>query len=118
MKIETLNESNWQELGSVAEGTKPNPAVTMAIVARNDGGEIVGRMFIMCPFHLEGTWVRDDYRGSTALGRMWQMARRRLLSAGVKSVLAYIPNGHRLEDYAKRLGYKKLNISVWQKSVR
>lgn len=115
MVIEHLKADQYGELAGVADGFVPDPKSSVALVARNDH-EIVGRVFLLTPAHLEGPWVRPDLRGTTMGKRLIDAAEEVAKRCGVRKMFAYGASED-LENYLMRLGYKREPFTVWTKEI-
>lgn len=80
------------------------------------GSEIVGRVFLMQPTHVEGPWVREDLRGGLVGARLMKEIVEEAKKCGISKVFAYATD-EQLEDYLMRLGYTREPWSVWTKEV-
>ena len=113
--IEELTPSQFADLERIHEGFVP-PAGSIAIVARDDDGEICGRVFLMQPTHVEGPWVREDRRGRTLGKRLMNAVARTAKDCGVKKLFAYAAD-ETLANYLERLGYTQEPFTVWTKDL-
>lgn len=114
--LRKLAPEEFPILKQVHEGFQPDPKTSIAVLA-DENDEIVGRVFLMAPVHVEGPWVRDDKRGSTLGARLMSRAELEARECGVTKLFAYAANGQ-LADYLERLGYKKQPFTVWAKDIR
>src|SRR5690242_18066041 len=110
-----LRDAEFPKLKQVAEGTVPDPSVTVAVVAE-DAGQIVARMFLMAPQHIEGTWIAESHRNSTVAARLLKRMEQEAANAGITNVLAYSLSDE-VSDYLSRLGYKRTEAVVFQKEL-
>lgn len=62
------------------------------IVDENEHGDIVGTGFAMVSVHLDGLWVREDYRRGAVFRRLGRALMRMAQQAGVSSVFASVKN--------------------------
>jgi GNAT superfamily N-acetyltransferase len=115
LTIRELAAEEFPLLGNVHEGLIPDPLQSVAIVAEKDG-EILGRVFLMQPVHVEGPWVREDHRGGTIGKRLMDQAELSAFTRGIKTVFAYAADAH-LAGYLERLGYKKSELMVFTKDL-
>lgn len=113
--LRELPAEEYSRLYQVHEGFMPDPRNSVAIVAE-DGPYITGRIFLLSPAHIEGPWVREDLRGSTACARLMKQAEESAKIRGIKTLFAYAVNDE-IEGYLKRLGYVKAPMTVWQKDL-
>jgi hypothetical protein len=115
IELRRLEPAQFNVLKGIHEGFCPDSRTSIAIVAE-DSSELVGRIFLMSPAHLEGPWVREDLRGSMLLKRLVDRAEEEALEAGVTNLFAY-SNSEQLADYLKRLGYEDTGMTVWSKNL-
>lgn len=115
MRIEVLDGKDFGLLAKVGDGYSPDPRFSKAIVGR-DGEEIVARVFLLAPVHVEGLWVREDKRNGLLLGRMADIAYETARKLGLSSILAFGMNAT-MDGYLNRLGFKRLEWSVWSREV-
>jgi len=112
-RIEQLSPGDYGVLATLHEGCVPDPKTSIVGVAK-DGEEIVGRVFLLCPAHVEGPWVREDRRGGFVGKRLMDWAEAEAKSAGCQHLFAY-GDSDDLEGYLQRLGYEKQKLTVWKK---
>ena len=115
MTVERLAADDYPALKNVSDGFVPDPANSIAIVAK-DSGEIVGRIFIVAPAHIEGPWIAPAKRGGMLLVHLISRAEREARKAGIKKLMAY-GTSPQTEDYLKRLGFGQLPLTVWAKDI-
>jgi len=101
-------------LQSVEDGLVPDPKISMAIIAENDG-DIVGRVFLVAPTHIEGIWVKPQLRGSTLGARMMEEAERQAKICGISRLIAY--GTMDTEVYLHRLKFRREALTVWVKDL-
>jgi GNAT superfamily N-acetyltransferase len=106
MELRTLEASEYPVLCQVDDGFTPDPNHSIAIIAK-DGEEIVGRIFLLSPVHLEGPWIREDRRGMTLAARLVAKAEQEAKACGVTKLFAYAAN-------AEMVGYL---VTVWAKEL-
>jgi hypothetical protein len=111
-RIERLE--GFDELKKIHEGYVP-PDGCVAFVAR-EGEEIVGRIFIMAPAHVEGPWIREDRRGGLLLNQLVAAVTGEAKSCGHSKIFAYAASDQ-LADYLQRLGFQKMPLTVWEKEL-
>jgi len=115
IEVRELDKSEYEKLASIAEGYIPPPEFSVAMIA-DDNGEIVGRMFLVCPAHLEGTWIspraRKGITGKLLIGAVEAKGRQ----LGLSKYFAYARDNE-IEGYLKRLGFKRENLTVWSKEL-
>ena len=114
MVIESVSPERYPMLQDIADGFVPNPATSKALIAK-ENGEVVGRVFLLAPAHVEGIWVRDDKR-STPLGKqLMEAAESEAKQSGITRLMAY--GVSETESYLERLGYSKMPLTVWGKTI-
>ena len=113
--IHKLEASEYDILAHVEDGTQPDPAGSIALVAE-DECSIVGRMLLICPAHIEGTWVHEDYRKGLTGYRLMRRMEDEAKGIGLKKIFAYAEHGD-VENYLERLGYKQCKVTVWEKDL-
>jgi predicted N-acetyltransferase YhbS len=114
VNIRKLKFEEYDMLKDVFEGFVP-PKNSIAMIAE-DEGRIVGRVFLVEPVHVEGPWVAESHRGGTVGARLMQSAEKQLKEIGLSKVMAF-GSDEVLENYLQRLGYKRLDLSVWEKEL-
>jgi len=115
LTVRRLMPDEYGLLEKVAEGFCPDPNESIAIIAQS-GAVIVGRMLLLCPFHIEGTWIEESYRHRTVAVRLIAMMEREARKIGLSKIFSYAPNAE-IEGYLSRLGYKKQPLTVWTKEL-
>lgn len=115
LNIRELSAEEFPLLGKVSDGYMPDPKQSVAIVAEKDG-QIIGRVFLMQPVHVEGTWVREDLRSGTIGKRLMDQAELSAFTRGITTVFAYAVDDT-LAGYLERLGYQKSFLTVWTKEL-
>lgn len=115
MEIRRLEPNEWGVLDRFPDGFKPDPGNSIAVVALNKDGKPVGRMTLVVMPHLEGTYIDLDERGGFLGYRLQKAIEKEARNLGVKKYFAYCEPEH--GQYLERLGYKKLNLEVWEKDV-
>lgn len=91
------------------------PGMVLSLVSECNG-EKVGEIFVLSVPHIEGIWVKPELRGTTLGARLHQKAVERLKAMGASKVFAFASSDE-IEDYTKRLGYKKLDWAVMEKEI-
>jgi predicted N-acetyltransferase YhbS len=116
VEICRLAPREWIQLHKVADGFAPNPEHSVAIVAVNDSGDIIGRIFLVAPVHLEGLWIDETFRNKTLLYQLVQRGEEEAKAMGLTRVLAFGATPE-LSDYIERLGYTYTPMTVWYKDL-
>lgn len=114
--VRVLDPEEYDLLRQVPDGFMPDPENSVAVVALDDSGRLAGRMTVVVIPHLEGTWVREDFRGGTVAFRMEKAVIERMRELGPKKLLAFVVDETH-EGYMERLGYRKLQMTVWEKEI-
>lgn len=116
VEICRLSPGEWIQLNKVADGFAPDPARSVAIVAVGDSGDIIGRIFLVAPVHLEGLWIDETFRNKTLLYQLVQRGEDEAKALGLKRLLAFGATPE-MSDYIERLGYSYTPMSVWYKDL-
>jgi GNAT superfamily N-acetyltransferase len=116
VKIQRLRDSAYDALDHVADGVKPDPRSTITGVVTDDKGEIIGRIFLMSPAHVEGVWVREDLRKQGVFTDMVRWVEQQARSIGISKVFAYGADAY-MDRQIERLGYTKQPLTVWTKEI-
>jgi N-acetylglutamate synthase-like GNAT family acetyltransferase len=114
-EIRKLADAEYDLLLKVEEGYRPDPASSLAVVA-DVGGEIVGRMLLVAPAHIEGTWVKEEYRNGTTGIRMMRFMEAEARKLGLPKIFSYA-DSWKIEEYLERLGYTRCKLTVWEKKL-
>lgn len=115
IQVRELEKSEYGKLAHVAEGYIP-PADYSIVMVAEDEGEIVGRIFLISPVHIEGPWIRNDKRCGLILTRLIEAAERQGRKVGVKTIFAYAVS-EEIEGGLVRLGFAKRELTVWSKEI-
>jgi hypothetical protein len=92
------------------------PPDSVVLYALDDKNEIVARMGVVEPPHIEGTWIREDNRNAFMAKRMISQMEKFLLSNEKQGAFAFVENSNtEVQDYMKRLGYSELPLKVYFK---
>ncbi len=113
--IHKLEADEYGLLATIEEGYVPDPLNSIAIVAC-DGEKVVGRMLLVAPWHIEGTWIHKDARGGSTLFRMIRKMEETARERGFSKLFAYADKAD-VESYLQRLGYKPSPLTVWYKEL-
>ena len=109
--IERLPAEEFDSLLSIAEGYVPDPAKSIAVVAKQNG-EIVGRMMLIAVAHVEAAWIHERLRNGTILERMVKEIEKQAEQVGISTVFAYSETTE-MDGYIERLGYEKSPLRVF-----
>lgn len=113
--IQKLSAKNYSVLAGVADGFQPDPNTSVALLAAVDN-EIVGRIFLLAPTHIEGPWIRADHRNGILAKRLVDSAAKEAKECGITKLFAYGVD-ETIECYLERLGFEKLRMTVWSKEI-
>lgn len=114
-EIRKLADNEFEVLRTVEEGYCPDPRYSIAVVAEAEG-KIVGRMLLISPAHIEGTWVAENFRKGTTGIRMMNFMESEARKISLTKIIAYAECGE-VADYLSRLGYSQRNVTVWEKEL-
>lgn len=114
MEVRVLQPAEWDVLKQAPDGWVPDPQWVSAIVGLKDG-ELRSRMVLCLMPHIEGTWIHADERSGTLGYRMEKALEEQAQHMGVSKILAYCGPEH--ETYMERLGFKKAEVTVWEKDL-
>ena len=93
--------------------TKTESCVTVIAV---DQDQTVGRVFMVAPTHVEGIWIDPNYRNAHVMKRLVDRVEDEARLLKISRVFAYATD-ETMESYIERLGYTKLDWTVWQKDL-
>jgi predicted N-acetyltransferase YhbS len=113
--IHRLRPEEYPQLKSIHEGFCPDASTSITLVAKQ-GEEIVGRVFLLAPAHVEGPWVREELRGGIIGHQLMVSAEREAKSRGISKLFAYAADD-KLAGYLARMGYQKEPFTVWTKGI-
>ena len=116
IEIRRLEEIAYHRLHQVDDGFCPPEEKSIVVVAENDHG-IIGRGCIVAPAHVEGVWVHPAWRNGYLLHRIVAALELEARAEGINTMLLYAIDSEK-EDYAKRLGYTHVPLSVWRKDLQ
>lgn len=114
-EVRKLEDSEYPLLLGIEEGYCPDPKSSMAVIAE-DEGKIVGRMLLISPAHIEGTWVAEAYRKGTTGIRLMKFMEAEARKIGLTKLFSYAETPE-IEDYLGRLGYERCKVTVWAKEI-
>ena len=114
-EIRKLRDAEYPLLKGIEEGFCPDPASSLAIVAEAEG-KIVGRMLLVAPAHIEGTWVAEEFRNGTTGIRMMKKMEAEARNLGLPKLFCFAEDW-KIEEYLERLGYSRCKVTVWEKSI-
>jgi hypothetical protein len=114
--IKVLSADEWDILKEADDHFAFDPSMSLAVAAIDPAGHLCGRTFIVNIPHLEGFWLRSDTRNGTVGHSLELRAVQELRDHDARKVFAYAVNSE-IEGYLRRLGYSKLNFTIWQKEI-
>lgn len=117
VEICRLAPGEWMQLNKIGDGYTPDPARSVAIVAVGDSGDIIGRIFLVAPVHLEGLFIDQTFRNKTLLYQLVNRAEEEAKELGLKRLLAFGATPE-MSDYIERLGYTYTPMTVWFKDLQ
>ena len=112
MEVRRLDPREFDLLEQGPHGA-PDPLFTMAVGAL-EGGDLVGHIYLVALPHVEAPWIKEGHRGGTLLKRMEKELIEMSKEYGIDRVFAFAADDEKA-DYLKRLGYKKSNLTVWER---
>ena len=115
MNIYRLEFREYPELLKIADGIAPDPASSVAIVARDENGP-AGRIFLIAPVHVEGIWVREDLRGNGLWRELVDRAEYEAKKLNLKTLCAYGVS-EEMNHLIERCGYERTPLVVWRKEL-
>lgn len=110
-----LAPEEFPTLKTVADGYMPDPRKSIVVLAK-DGSEAIGRIMLLAPAHIEGTWVADRARKGLVLRQLVGAIELEAAAEGIKELFAYSPN-EQVGDYLERLGYVKMPLTIYAKEL-
>lgn len=114
MDFSTLKAEEFSELPSFG-GFRPDPRNSVVVVGR-EGTQIVARSCILALAHIEGTHIEPEFRNGFVLKRLMRAVEEEAARRGLSQLLAYAAD-QAVEDYLGRLGYQKMQLTVWEKKI-
>jgi hypothetical protein len=115
LDLRRLDPSEYGELAKIEEGYVPDPDHSIVVVAK-ECGEIVARTMLIRPWHIEGTWVHERFRGGTTGYRLLRQLECEAKKIGLPRLFSYAAEAS-IENYLERLGYTKAPLTVWMKDI-
>lgn len=88
------------------------------IIAAFDDKGLAGRIMMCALPHMEGTWVREDKRGSKVALHLVRMMEQFIAYVGNTYAWAFVQESDQeVADYMARIGYTKIPLTVWTKCI-
>lgn len=110
-----LPPEEFPRLALVADDISPDPKIARVIVGE-EAGEIVARSMLMQPVHIEGTWVREDHRGSPLGKMLLDRVEQEAKSCGLQKLFAYALDPL-VASYLRRMHYSRSAAVVFTKDI-
>jgi hypothetical protein len=115
--IRELKAEEFPMLKVVADGFVPDPRISVAVIAENGEGAIVGRILALQPVHLEGTWVDEKHRRTPLAHRMFRFMETQLKQKyRLTHVMAFSAEPV-ITEYLRRLGYTDHHLTVLSREL-
>lgn len=112
-------EANILEAYKLDESIRfPWPPISHILYAIDEDKNIVGRIGILQLPHIEGTWVREDYRKGFVAVRMLSKIEEFIADNDRKAAFAFVKSDDiDIQNYMQRFGYVELPLKVYIKSL-
>lgn len=115
ISIQKLEAKDYVVLAGIFDGFQPDAKTSITLLAR-DGQDVVGRIFLLAPTHIEGPWIRPDWRYGTLAKRLVASAETEARKCGITTLFAYGMDKE-IEGYLQRLGFSQKPMTVWSKEL-
>lgn len=109
MTVRQLPVEEWERLEGLPIATHglPDPNFTIVFVVE-DEGLIVGTWSALTPVVLEGLWLRESYRKTTAAGRLLVEMKQFLIDGGITAAYTLVQTPEVLA-LAEKAGFERLD---------
>ena len=117
MQLRRLSSTEYYEvLPKLHDGFCPDPKMSIAIVAENND-QVIGRIFLVTPVHLEGPWVRHSPKtlGHWLSIALIKEAEKEAKGLGISKLFAY--GTDKTEAALQKLGFSRSQMTVWEKEI-
>lgn len=95
------------------------PDDSLHVISRYDDGRLQARMSLIALPHIEGTWVSDELRGTTAGARLLARMEEEVRKLGRTHVFAYaLESQPEIGRYLERSGYERQPLTVYAKEIQ
>lgn len=95
------------------------PDDSLHVISRDADGKLQARMSLVAIPHIEGTWVADRLRGTTASARLLSRMEGEVKALGRTHVFAFVKEGdNHIANYLKRQGYERYPLTVYAKELQ
>lgn len=108
MTIRQLPFEEWDKLEGfpIATNGLPNPDTSVIFVVESEG-QIVGTWEAITPVILEGLWIREDFRRTTAMGRLLNEMKSFLRGINIDKAFTLVQTSDVLE-LAHKAGFETI----------
>lgn len=95
------------------------PEDSLHVISRSESGGLQARMSLVAMPHIEGTWLADNLRGTTAGARLLIRMEQEVKNLGRTHILAFVLESNpEIADYLERMGYVKYPLFVYAKELQ
>lgn len=95
------------------------PEDSLHVISRDENGELQARMSLVALPHIEGTWLAEPLRGTTAGAKLLSRMEREVKERGSTHVFAFVRDGDdHIDDYLERCGYEPYPVHVYFKELQ
>ena len=95
------------------------PEDSLHVISRDENGELQARMSLVALPHIEGTWLAEPLRGTTAGARLLKRMEQEVKDLGRTHVIAFVlESDSKIADYLERMGYTKCPLLVYAKELQ
>jgi N-acetylglutamate synthase-like GNAT family acetyltransferase len=116
VKVRRLEPGEWDLLHGVDDGFSPDPKASIAVCAFNESGDIIGRIFLVAPVHVEGIFIDRQWRNTGLMKKLVERIEDEASKEGLKKVLAFAKDDE-MADYIQRLGYDATPVRLYVKEL-
>jgi len=94
------------------------PDDSLHVISRDTDGQLIARMSLVAVPHVEGTWIDESLRGSTAGARLLARMEQEVKDLGRTHLFAFVKHDDEdIASYLERCGYKKYPLWVYAKEL-
>ena len=94
------------------------PEDSLHVIARSENGGLEARMSLIAIPHIEGTWIAESLRGTTAGARLLARMEQEVRNLGRSHIFAFIKEeDKKVAEYMERSGYTRYPLSVYVKEL-
>ena len=103
---------------AAVEGDPVELGKEFAVFAAFDDKGLAARTSVIMVPHIEGTWIREDYRKGRLARRMVKLIEQGTKETGNSSLFAFAEQSNaEVNDYLARMGYVLQPLNVWVKDL-